>query len=87
MRILIAEDEISSRRVLEATLLTWDYEVVAVDDGTKAWEVLQCEDRPQLAVLDIMMPGLTGLDLCRKVRKLGPASPLYIILLTARRDK
>lgn len=87
MRILIAEDESISRRVLENTLATWNYDVVATNDGTKAWEVLQCEDRPPLAVLDIMMPGLSGLDLCRKVRKLDLASPLYIVLLTARTDK
>jgi len=82
MRILIAEDDLVSRRVLEATLVRWGYEVVVAVDGEVAWQVLEREDTPRLAVLDRMMPGADGVELCRRVRALGRAEPTYLILLT-----
>lgn len=84
MRILIAEDDAVSRRRLEATLQKWGYEVLAVEDGLAAWEVLQGEMPPSLAILDWMMPGMDGIEVCRKVRERSPSRPLYIIVLTAR---
>lgn len=84
MRILIAEDDAVSRRRLEATLQKWGYEVLAVEDGLAAWEVLQGEMPPPLAILDWMMPGMDGIEVCRKVRERSPSQPLYIIVLTAR---
>jgi len=84
MRILIAEDDAVSRRRLEATLRKWGYEVLAVEDGLAAWEVLQGETPPSLAILDWMMPGMDGIEVCRKVRERSPSRPLYIIVLTAR---
>jgi DNA-binding response OmpR family regulator len=84
MRILIAEDDAVSRRRLEATLQKWGYEVLAVEDGLAAWEVLQGEMPPPLAILDWMMPGMDGIEVCRKVRERSPSRPLYIIVLTAR---
>jgi sigma-B regulation protein RsbU (phosphoserine phosphatase) len=84
MRILIAEDDAVSRRRLEATLQKWGYEVLAVEDGLAAWEVLQSEMPPPLAILDWMMPGMDGIEVCRKVRERSPSRPLYIIVLTAR---
>jgi DNA-binding response OmpR family regulator len=84
MRILIAEDDLVSRRVLETTLLKWGYEVVVAADGEAAWAVLQGDDSPRLAVLDWMMPGVDGVELCRRVRALGRSEPTYLILLTAR---
>ena len=84
MRILIAEDDAVSRRRLEATLRKWGYEVLAVEDGLAAWEVLQGEMPPPLAILDWMMPGMDGIEVCRKVRERSPSRPLYIIVLTAR---
>ncbi len=72
-RILIAEDSGPSRLVLERTLAKWGYEVISCKDGASAWEQLQKEDAPRLAVLDWMMPGLTGLEICQKLRKRGPA--------------
>lgn len=87
MKILIAEDDPVSRRVLEATLLKWGYEVSVVANGTDAWEMLQSDDAPSLAVLDIMMPGIDGLELCRRVRQSLFATPPYLILLTAMASK
>jgi CheY-like chemotaxis protein len=82
MRILIAEDDPVSRRILRAALEKSGHEVVAVDDGRAAWEALGRPDAPRLAVLDWMMPELDGPAVCRRARA-RPAPP-YLILLTAR---
>ena len=87
MRILIAEDEPVSRRVLEASLRKWGHEVVATSDGAEAWEALGREDAPLLAVLDVMMPGLGGIEVCRRVRGVPRAVSPYLILLTAKSGK
>ncbi|MEP6706770.1 MAG: response regulator [Pyrinomonadaceae bacterium] len=87
MKILIAEDDPVSRRILEATLVNWGYEVSVNLDGRQAWEALQREDAPTLAILDIMMPGMDGLEICRKVRQLPNATPPYLILLSAMSGK
>lgn len=84
MRILIAEDDVVSRRMLEATLQKWGYEVVAVADGLAASQALEGEDPPHLAILDWMMPDMDGIEVCRKVRELSRAPQTYLILLTAR---
>ncbi len=68
MRILIAEDDRASRTMLGSMLTKWGYEVIAVEDGQKAWEILKGDDSPQLAILDWMMPGPDGVELCRKIR-------------------
>jgi two-component system cell cycle sensor histidine kinase/response regulator CckA len=87
MKILIAEDNLFSRIALEATLTEWGYEVAAAEDGARAWDILQEPDAPRLAIIDWMMPGLDGIELCRRVRAAKRASPTYLILLTARGDK
>jgi two-component system, cell cycle response regulator len=84
MKILIAEDDTVSRRLLEATLQKWGYEVFAVNDGMQAWELLQSPQPPKLVVLDWMMPGLDGVEICRKVRGQISKPYTYILLLTAR---
>jgi diguanylate cyclase (GGDEF)-like protein len=83
LRILIAEDDPVSRRLLEAKLVRWGYEVVVTCDGDQAWETLQAEDAPQLAILDWMMPGLDGVEICRRTRKQAREPYTYLILLTA----
>jgi diguanylate cyclase (GGDEF)-like protein len=83
MRILIAEDDPVSRRLLEAKLVKWDYEVVVTKDGNEAWLALQEKDAPPLAILDWMMPGMDGVEVCRKVRERIKEPYTYIILLTA----
>lgn len=86
MKILIAEDEKISRRILEMTLTNASYDVVTVEDGVKALESIQ-KDVPDMLVTDWMMPELDGLELCRRVRGLDLSSYVYIILLTALTQK
>jgi two-component system, cell cycle response regulator len=83
MRILIAEDDQVSRRVLEAHLGKWGYQVLAARDGDEAWQILQSADAPRLAILDWMMPGMDGTELCRRLRQEGQHPYTYVILLTA----
>lgn len=83
MRILIAEDEPVSRRLLEAKLVKWGYDVVVTCDGDEAWRALQAIDAPRLAILDWMMPSMDGVEICRRVRAESREVYTYIILLTA----
>ena len=87
MKILIAEDNITSRRILEYRLIKWGYEVIATDDGNRAWKKLQDPDPPKLAILDWIMPKMDGIELCRKIRQKESSTPIYIILLTALSSK
>lgn len=87
MRVLIAEDDSVSRRLLEATLDKWGYEVIVTTDGLEALEVLRQPDAPSLAILDWMMPGMDGAEVCLKARETVADRLLYIILLTAKGRK
>ena len=87
MRVLIAEDDLVSRRLLEGLLVKWGYDVVATVNGDEAWRTLQQKDAPSLMVLDWAMPGLDGLELCRRVREASDSQLPYIILLTAMEGK
>lgn len=84
MRILIADDDNVSRMVLSTTLRNWGHDVTAVADGLAAWDHLRTDDPPPVAVLDWMMPGLEGPEVCRRVRELGRPVPTYLLLLTGR---
>ena len=84
MKILVAEDDAVTRRLLKVQLTRWGYDVTLCSDGLEAEESLQSDDGPQLAILDWMMPGISGLDLCRKTRKRTSELYVYTILLTAR---
>jgi len=84
MKILVAEDQTVSRHMLEANLRKWGYEVEGVEDGTRAWEVLQGEEAPQLAILDWLMPGMDGIEICRQLRLRPQTESVYVILLSAR---
>jgi diguanylate cyclase (GGDEF)-like protein len=83
MRILIAEDDPVSRRVLSVQLTKWGHEVIATENGLEAWEAINREDAPHLAILDRMMPGLDGVEICRRLRQQENGSSTYVILLTA----
>lgn len=87
MKILIAEDDLTSRTILEGALKKWGYQPVVTSDGSAAWELLQNPEAPILALLDWSMPGLDGLEVCRRVRARSTSKPPYIILLTARGEK
>jgi two-component system cell cycle response regulator len=82
-RVLVAEDDPVARRVVMNFLGKWGYDVLAVGDGAEAWRILETIDSPRLALLDWILPGLEGVEVCRKVRE-DPARPyVYILLLTA----
>jgi sigma-B regulation protein RsbU (phosphoserine phosphatase) len=87
MRILIAEDDLTSRSILAAVLTKGGHEVVETVDGATAWDALQRPDAPRLAILDWMMPAMDGLEVVRRVRALRPERPPYIIVLTAKGAK
>ena len=81
-KILIAEDDPVSATLLKTLLTQWGYEVVVTENGDEALSVLTASDGPSLAILDWIMPGLTGLDVCRGVRHSALTRPVYLILLT-----
>src|SRR5580692_11470300 len=81
MRILIADDSIVSRHLLDATLRKWGYEVVVACDGVEAWNVLQDSEGPMVAILDWVMPGMTGPEVCRRVREREKEKDTYTYLL------
>lgn len=87
MKILIAEDDLTSCTILQAVLEQWGYEVICTGDGQEAWEALNRDDAPSLAVLDWEMPGMDGPSLCRRLRARPKAGPLYLILLTSRSER
>jgi DNA-binding response OmpR family regulator len=87
MHALIADDDAVSCQVLKHALVEWGYEVAVVRDGAEALDALQRNEKIQLAILDWMMPGSDGIEVCRKVKELSARSPLYIILLTTKGNK
>jgi phosphoserine phosphatase RsbU/P len=84
--VLVADDEPVSRLVVAAMLRKAGHEVVEAADGAQAWTLLQGPDAPQMAVLDWMMPGLDGTEVCRRVRERPTTTPPYLILLTSRAE-
>ncbi len=87
MRVLVAEDDPITRKLLQAHLTKWGHEVVACSDGKEAWDVLNRDDSPTLAILDWMMPGMDGVTICREIRTQERQSYIYVILLTAKTKK
>jgi DNA-binding response OmpR family regulator len=85
--VLIAEDDPIFRHVLQTCLQRWNYRVIETGNGLDAWSVLQLADSPQIAILDWMMPGLDGIEVCRKIRSLKQGPYKYVLLLTAKDDK
>ena len=86
-RILIADDDGLTRRLLHKTLEQAGYEVIVAENGCDALECLSSRNRPRLALLDWMMPGLDGLEVCREVRRHSENPYIYMILLTAKTSK
>ena len=84
MRVLIVDDEPIVRRLHEASLIGWGYQVVTASGGEQAWEMFQSEDPPELAILDWTMPGMDGLELCTRIRTLGREPKPYLIFVTAK---
>jgi sigma-B regulation protein RsbU (phosphoserine phosphatase) len=84
MKILIADDDKVSRTVLEKVLRGWGHEIIGASDGLQAWSILSRDDAPPLAILDWMMPGLEGPEVCLRIRALPKQVPPYLILLTSK---
>ena len=82
---MVAEDDPVSREILTSLLKKWGYDVIAASDGREAMEALRSQSDPVLAVLDWMMPGLDGPEICRRVREINKSA--YILLVTARTGK
>jgi DNA-binding response OmpR family regulator len=90
VKILVAEDDAVSRRILESTLGKLGWDVITAADGTAAWRILErLEGRnaPELAVIDWMMPGIDGVEICRRLRATPGFEMMYVILLTMRTEK
>lgn len=87
LRILIAEDSGPSRLILERTLAKWGYQVISCRDGVSAWTELRKDDAPRMAILDWMMPGYSGPEICRMLRQRSQAPYTYVLLLTSRTQK
>ncbi len=86
-RVLVVEDDPIFRRILESWLEKWNYRVTSLENGVDAWRVLQQDDCPQLAILDWVMPGVDGIELCRRIRQQQKGPYKYVLLLTARGSK
>lgn len=84
MKLLIADDDSTSRIMLAAVATKWGYETYVAEDGEVAWEILQQEDAPALLLIDWEMPKLDGLGLCQRIRQHEIHTPAFIILLTSR---
>ncbi len=85
--VLVAEDDPLFRRILEGWLSNWGYDVRVAQDGNRAWDLLQRDDAPQLIILDWIMPGLDGPEICRKMRAQERVPYPYILLVTSKDDK
>ncbi|MBN1786945.1 MAG: response regulator [Sedimentisphaerales bacterium] len=85
MKVLVAEDDTASRIVLEKHLRDWGYEVISAPSGQEAWEKIR-DQQPQIVLADWVMPGMDGLELCRKVRSQPNRKYTYIIFLTSKRE-
>lgn len=84
MRVLIADDEATTRHLIQVTLGNWGFEVLTAEDGTGALRILQGPNPPEISLVDWVMPGVDGLEVCRRMRAALPDAPSYIILITAR---
>jgi len=87
VKVLIAEDDPVSRRLLRTTLTKWGHEVTVCADGVQALRALQATDAPRLAILDWMMPEMDGVQVCRELRKRDEEPYIYILLLTAKSQR
>jgi two-component system, cell cycle response regulator len=88
MRILLAEDSKVYRSLISMSLSDWGFDLVVAKDGLEAWSVLQTPDTPKLVLLDWVLPGIDGLELCRRIRSMQTDGRyIYVVLLTAKNQK
>ncbi|MCI5141587.1 MAG: response regulator [Candidatus Electrothrix sp. ATG1] len=87
MKLLIADDELSTRTLLRSCVAKWGYTVIEAGDGLEAMTFLRSQDPPRIAVLDWMMPGLDGVEICSRLHEQPNEQLTYTILLTCKTDK
>ena len=87
MRVLIADDDPMQRLFLSRCLTSWGYDTLVAEDGEEAWKILAQDDAPPLVLLDWMMPGMDGTELCQRIRGLKDRPYTYVVLLTARSEQ
>src|SRR5689334_9404179 len=87
MKVLIADDSATSRAMLRSALQRWGYEVVMAENGAQALQILEQPDAPAMAILDWVMPHMTGPEVCRKMRETRREPYTYILLLTSKHTK
>lgn len=85
MQVLVADDDAGYRLLVKTALAKWGFEPILATDGSMAWDMLQAANAPAMAILDWMMPGYDGLELCRMLR--AQKKTMYLILLTSNREK
>lgn len=85
--ILVAEDDLVSQRLLQVFLSRWGYRVTTVANGEEAWSILSGENAPRLAILDWMMPGIEGVEVCARLRAKKNSPYVYVMLLSSRNEK
>jgi diguanylate cyclase (GGDEF)-like protein len=86
LSVLVAEDDPMFRRILKSWLENWGYRVILTEDGEKAWDILQQENQPEMLILDWVMPGIDGAELCHRVRQRQRTPYQYVLLVTAKDD-
>jgi DNA-binding response OmpR family regulator len=84
MKVLIADANHATRQVLGDLLLDWGHDVIACSNGVEAWQALQEKEAPPLAILDRVMPGIDGIEVCRKIRTTPHLLTTYLLLLVAK---
>ena len=87
MKVLIADDDDVLRHILQTQLTKWGYDVVEARNGLEAWRLLHGNDAPKLAILDWIMPGMDGVEVCKEIRKREDHPYIYLLLLTAKHKK
>src|SRR5450759_2182860 len=85
--VLVADDDLVFRTLLQSSLPRWGYKATLVEDGFAAWREIQGEHGPRLLLLDWMMPGIDGVEICRRVRAQQHELYTYILVLTSKHDK
>ncbi|MBL7134086.1 MAG: response regulator transcription factor [Phycisphaerae bacterium] len=87
MRVLVADDDPVFRALVQRLLQEWRFDVVIATDGAEAWEILRRDDAPRLVLLDWMMPGMDGYEVCKMMRDLKGRKNLYVMMVTGGRKK
>lgn len=87
MKILLADDDMVTSEIIKEQLQQWGYDVICTYNGIDTWQALQEEHAPKLVILDWQMPGMTGLEICKKLRNRKSGSYVYVVMLTSLSDK